>query len=390
MLSKTRFITSSCAFAIVGVLLLLPSANTQANFSPFPQIEKDELFNLTSASSASTAKTKIEYESIKLSDLNESFTGDLGEAEITIPVGIRDKGDYILLTQIKGYLKTTVVENDELWLDEKNNFIVNAGGETSTLESLLKKNKSNKVKKEMFQGSKKTPILTASSEIKDIGVFWQNSPGKITEIYYIFIFDPISSKTLMITLVAPKESSKLTKQIWDKLLKSVTEKKKKSNTNSKNKTSNSILNSTAYQSEYFSIKAPKGWVVTGENDDVDAMFLAPNLGAVIVIITEDIDEKIDYDPDLKSIWLNSFLEELEATSEDFEFKSSEDIIMDGIPGLRINYSDIADGVKTDGYQLITIKNGIIYIITVGSQNKTQLKKYEDVITKSIATFKRKR
>lgn len=145
------------------------------------------------------------------------------------------------------------------------------------------------------------------------------------------------------------------------------------------------LNSVAYETTYFTINLPKGWL--DESDILDEpIFVSPNLGATISASATELEDSIEYDPKLRKFWLGIFLEEYKEF-EDFKFISSKTVSIDGVSGIRIDFKATFDGTPMEMYQMITIKNGIQYVLTAAVTDKNQWKKHKSILTKSFATLK---
>lgn len=387
MISKINIGLIQFLYPLVALVILFPSASAHAGFSIFPQIEKKQLQEMASQSHTTN---KISFHDAQLSDLSPSIRGDLGEAMITVPSSaIKNDVGVMWLTEVDGFIEINVYQKDELWIDKKNNFVVTdpSTGKPTLLETVNKAEGIYKIKKGIFQGSRSNPILVSKGTAQGITASGEKSPSSSIEGYNVFVYDPTTENTISIGFVASTESSKDNQKIWQALLKSI-EGAKKKNTQSSNKVdTKNVLDSAVYTDRYFTMKLPKGWSVE-KGKTAGVVLLAPTLGASIAVGAVDLGTPIDYDPDLRSFWVNSFLDEYKRQIDGFKFISSKDVTIDGLPGFRIDYKATFNGVPMEGYQLIAIKDGIEYVLTGTVTDKSQWKKYQDIIAKSFATFKR--
>ena len=374
-------------YVFVGVLFLVPYTHIHADFSPFPQADQGQLYKMASVSNTTS---RLTFHDVHLSDLNPDITGELGDVVVSVPSSVvaNDLG-VASLSEIDGYFEIAVFSKDDVWLDKKNNFVVNDPytNKPVLLESLNKAYGISNSKKGVFQGLRANPTLIRTGILKGVTTSGVKSSGSGVEGSSIFIYDSSVQHTIGITFVAAIESSKTNQKIWQTLLKSLDgTKKKKTEVTKKNQTS-AALESTVTKRTNFSLKLPKGWSI--ENNEANNItLLAPNLGASIGVGAVDLESPLDYDPQLLAFWVNTFKNQYKDRLDGFVFKSSKNVTIDGIPGFRMDYKAVFEGVPMEGYQLITILDGMEYVLTATVTDKNQWKQYDDVITKSFATFRR--
>ncbi len=368
------------------VFLVAPTVRAEETLPFFfPKVEGGEERKTVSLT---TTKKAVTYQSVLLSDLDSTVTGDIGSAKISLPKSvIADGTGESVISEVKGRIITDVLDENEMWLDSKKNFMVyDTNGEVARAEIVLKDYGIQKSKKGVFQGDKNSPTLIASGVVADVDVDSNPALGSKIELYTMFVYDPSVQRTVSISFLAPKSSSKTNQKIWQTFLKSVEAKKKSSDTSKKS--DSSMTKSTTYKNTHFSIKLPQGWKIDRETES-EIVIVTPNLGASVGVGIAQVDDVTNYDPDLRSFWVSIFIDEYKKRFEDFVFIDAKDVTVGGLPGLRIEYTATIEGMPIEGYQLVTVKKGKTYILTATVVDKSQWKKYGSAIEKSFATFKRR-
>ncbi len=367
----------------VGIFFVLPTKGAYADFSLFSKVDEQRSYSLVGAKSSNGA---ISYSEVKLSEINRDISGDLANAKITIPsTGVIDDSGSIYIPETDSSIYVAIITKDKVWLDAKQKFKTFdiETGEEVYVEDLIKNDdllENQKIKSGKFQGSKKNQMLTISgSSPSEFGV--------TSSSYIVLIHDQSTDNIITIRFNSSNELKLISDKIWKTVLKSTTDKAKKTDKKTGTSKESGELAEKAYSNQDFSIKFPKGWTVDEDSEGTSA--IPNNIGASIVVMGVESEESIDYDPDMIDFWVSIFKDEYRAEIDGFKFKSASNIVVDGVPAIRFNYTARVDGIPIIGSQFFIVRNGREYILTATYINKTQEKKYSSIIEKSFATFKRK-
>ncbi len=381
MSTKLYFNVSSIVLGLLLALFFAPVVRAEEERPFFFSDVPEEMAQLVSASE--NTSTVVKYKEYSLSDLDATLSGNLGLIKISLPKKVvADGTGGFSIPEVGGYMSIEILDEEEVWLNSKKKFMTYDGVSENavSVEEALKAFDLHKLKKSTFQGDKNNPTLTFKGLLLDVDVNGYPDPGSKIELYTMLAYDRSTSQILNITFYAPSESTKTNQKIWQTFEKSIYAKSKIT------KTSDRVTKSTTYKNAHFSIKLPTGWNVAEELKD-QITIVTPNLGASVVVAMTDIDEPIDYDPDLHSFWLSIFLDEYERVFDDFVFVDSKDVTIDGVPWIRIDYTATQKGLPVEGYQIVTVIQGKTYILTASVTNKNQWKKYASSIEKSFMSFK---
>lgn len=339
---------------------------------------------------ASSSYDATRFHEVSIHEILPIITGVVGDSKVLIPTDlVFTQEDSQSASASLGEAGVTIMQidvsvrsSDIEWLDAKNKFskfqyIPSSNGTQKKIigvEEAFKKTipeNSKKVKKGFLQGLKKSPIL-----VLPYGDLYKDGYSEVTEFH---IYDPESDSVIQFRFVAYTVKDKQSLIMRDTFTKSLLDKPKKSK---KTKSTKSVAGNL-YDSDLFTMMIPKGWSTAGSGSKVQ--IVSPDELAVLIVNLEP-GSLLDYTHAEYAVTVDILKKTYKTELDNFAFVGSKKTNLAGMPALIFEYKMTFADIPLRGYQVLTSKQGIDYILSA-TIHKPLWNTYKSPVKQMIDTFK---